>query len=71
MGANKVTPDMLEAGYRVFGPFNRDIWETTERHRLDEMLCTVYAAMRAVECGADVKSGIRDGLAQYPFPTSG
>jgi hypothetical protein len=66
----EITPEMIEAGYVVFGPFNRDVWEMTEPKRMEDMLRAVYTAMRSVEDGADVKSGIRDGLALYPFPTS-
>lgn len=65
-----ITPEMIAAGYQIFGPFNRDIWEQTDPQRVHNMLRAVFTGMRAVEMGADVKSGTRAGLALYPFATS-
>lgn len=62
----EITAAMLEAGSEVFGPFNRDLWESTPPAELEEMLRAVYLAMRLVEAGLDLQSGIQAGLALYP-----
>jgi hypothetical protein len=58
----EVTPEMIEVAIEVIDYFNRDIFQSMHAKPLNAMVVAIYAAMRAVAAGADIKSGTQAGL---------